>query len=198
MAKLIIGFVGHKDSGKSSTARLLTDEIHRSFPNCVDKASFSQPIYDMLIALGVPRGNVYDNRMRDHTLHDFGGKTSRQLMTTLGTEWGRDMIHNDLWIDRSISSMETRDAKVFMVDGIRFHNEADKILDAGGCLVHVANEKTTPEGEVHESEKHIEALSMKCDFGVDNTNWQIREEVPTLCDLILERYAKFFAKMLTK
>lgn len=60
------------------------------------------------------------------------GVTTRHLLQTLGTEWGRQCVHPDVWL-KCWSETAVRHAKV-VVDDVRFSNEAQLIRDTGGEL----------------------------------------------------------------
>jgi hypothetical protein len=71
---------------------------------------------------------------------DWIGKSPRQMMQTLGTEWGRNMVNENLWILKAMT-----DAGADAIDGIytaitdvRFENEAEAIRGRGGYIIHVA------------------------------------------------------------
>jgi hypothetical protein len=50
----------------------------------------------------------------------------------LGTEWGRNTISNDIWVNLARHRIEESDHKIFIIDDVRFDNEAKMILDLGG------------------------------------------------------------------
>lgn len=62
--------------------------------------------------------------------------TSRHLQQTLGTEWGRQCVHPDLWLkawqSKFIRCQEL--GKPVVVDDVRFENEAALIKQNGGVL----------------------------------------------------------------
>lgn len=60
-------------------------------------------------------------------------------MQTVGTEWGHDMIHRDLWVkvvEQKIRQVRREGATGVVVSDVRFDNEADFIRDwHGGAVV---------------------------------------------------------------
>ena len=71
---------------------------------------------------------VYQDK--EHRIEGVPGHpTARHLMQTLGTEWGRDLVHRDVWLDMWQSSMPLGPV---VVDDMRFPNEAQTIKDLGG------------------------------------------------------------------
>ena len=66
-------------------------------------------------------------------------------MQTLGTEWGRDQVHPELWIrhaQRRLDNYRRVSVNVVVTD-VRFPNEADWLRANGGELWHVLR-KTAP------------------------------------------------------
>ncbi|QJD74011.1 hypothetical protein [Pyruvatibacter mobilis] len=77
--------------------------------------------------------------LKDETIPGLDGVTGRWMMQSIGTEWGRDLIHEDLWI--KVAEARIRDAlesrtKV-VVDDIRFPNEAAVVKELGGVMAYV-------------------------------------------------------------
>jgi len=61
----------------------------------------------------------------------------RQLLQTLGTEWGRQCIHPDIWLRCWLSRylvLSADGATNIVVDDVRFENEASLISRLGGHL----------------------------------------------------------------
>ena len=65
--------------------------------------------------------------------------TPRQLLQSLGTEWGRGMVHPELWVrcwkGRVIEALGNGSCVV--VDDVRRRNEAQAVLDLGGVMVRI-------------------------------------------------------------
>jgi len=104
--------------------------------------SFAQPIKEMtkvfLMSVGHPErvsDNLINNRKNDPIL---GSVTTRHLLQTLGTEWGRECIYENIWVDVWENNLNNKKFngkyKHFVVDDVRFKNEAEKIYSLGGHL----------------------------------------------------------------
>lgn len=97
--------------------------------------SFARPLKRMaetlILSLGVAPEELddYAANRKEETIPALG-TSYRQLLQTLGTEWGRDMIHPDIWVRASLGRVSGRDHVVF--DDVRFPNEAEAILERGG------------------------------------------------------------------
>ncbi len=164
MSRIIIP-IGPPLSGKSTFAKHL--------PGNPKVLSFAEPIYRML---GEVVGHTKINYLRDTNhkeagLSELGGVSLRYALQTLGTDWGRNMIWPDIWVDRLFREAEAFD--VVVIDDLRFPNEYREAKERGGVFVSMKYEASAPQGEhLHESEKHHDQ------FDTDYTlSWETREEL---------------------
>jgi hypothetical protein len=129
--RVIIGITGAAGAGKTTAAEELVQS--QGFV----RVRFAGPLKDMLRSLGLSVEEI-DGPLKEQPCALLGGKTPRHAMITLGTEWGRYMIHTDLWINawkqRVVSLPE--DAKV-VCDDVRFPNEVQTIRSMGGRIIHI-------------------------------------------------------------
>lgn len=128
MSKIIIGIVGIAGSGKTLVARHLVERhgFHRT--------RFAGPLKEMIKAgLGLTDEQL-DGDQKNAPIPWAGNCTPRHLMQTLGTEWGRRMIHSDLWINRWREVVAQSSAERIVVDDVRFPNEAGAVVDVGGSI----------------------------------------------------------------
>jgi len=63
------------------------------------------------------------------------GKSPRELLQLLGTEFGRNMIHPEIWIRSAVERIDSSSPVVFT--DVRFDNEAEAIQEAGGVIFEV-------------------------------------------------------------
>jgi hypothetical protein len=61
-----------------------------------------------------------------------GAPTMRHLLRTLGTEWGRDHVHPDLWVE--VWKRQALRLPKVVADDVRMPNEAAVIREIGGEL----------------------------------------------------------------
>jgi hypothetical protein len=66
-------------------------------------------------------------------------KTPRHTMQTLGTEWGRDCMGEDFWVEVADAKVRAlvRDGKSVVIDDIRFENEYDYVRRYAGIMAHI-------------------------------------------------------------
>lgn len=94
------------------------------------------------------------------------GKSPRQLMQTLGTEWGRELITPDLWLSACMQRVARSDGRVVISD-VRFENEAAAVRAAGGVILHLTRPTGRPVVATHASETPVERVS-GVDFQIVN------------------------------
>jgi hypothetical protein len=89
------------------------------------------------------------------------GMSPRRILQLAGTEFGRNMIANDIWIRRAtkelkqLQSMDSDDFRGLVVTDVRFENEAAWIRDNGGVLWHIERPSVKSVVE-HSSEAGVE------------------------------------------
>ncbi len=87
-----------------------------------------------------------DRFLKEKTLPGIG-KSPRQLMQTLGTEWGREMVHPRLWLilaDATIERHRDQGGVGMVITDIRFPDEAEWIRSHGGKVWRITRTDTTP------------------------------------------------------
>lgn len=129
---MIIGLAGGKGCGKSSVARIM----ERKFG--YEIMSFATPIKDMLKAMGLRDTELNDPVLKEIKLDEYG-KSPREIMQLLGTEFGRVMIADDIWV--TAMKRKIQPGTKVVIDDVRFENEAMFIRDAGGAVLEVKRTK---------------------------------------------------------
>lgn len=136
----IIGITGPARSGKDTLASALLDETVTG-----ERMSFASPIRGFVAGLlGVTVGELEDGPIKEAPQAEFGGKSPRQMMQTLGTEWGRTLVDEDLWINvarrkllRYTAMHRSLRPELVVFSDVRFENEAAMLRNLGGVIVHV-------------------------------------------------------------
>jgi hypothetical protein len=137
----LIGIAGRAHSGKDTVSNYLIEHLDYQW----QRSAFADPIKAMLAAIGVDCSD--DNK---DLIDSRYGVTPRHMMQTLGTEWGRGLIADDIWVKAVSTSGAGRD---LIVPDVRRDNEAD-LIRKHGLLIHLtgrggiagthASEKTLP------------------------------------------------------
>lgn len=124
----IIALCGEIGAGKSTVAQELEKFGYV-------RLSLALPLKRMLSAINVPWKSLHGtSEEKANPLAQFGGRSGRELMQTLGTEWGRAQ-HPDFWLLQWRADVARYDHVV--VDDMRFQNEFDFIRGLGGVVAAV-------------------------------------------------------------
>lgn len=132
MTRRILGFCGLIGAGKTVAAQ------HLVTAHGFARVRFAGPLKDMCRALGLSEREV-DGDLKEQPSALLGGKTPRWAMQSLGTEWGRNLIAEDLWIRawRAACDRVPKSAKGIVADDVRFENEADAIRALAGRVIRI-------------------------------------------------------------
>jgi len=180
----IIGFAGPQDSGKDTAADALVDALGWVKINPGD--GIAAVVRELLRSAGLtePRlrhlVNTRDGRS-EPIGGAFGEKTARDLMRSLGDDWGRAMVQPALYAD----IMETRIASLLLdkhapgvaVTGIRKPNEVHAIKRMGGEVWRIHRPGFEATG-VHTSETGFDQLPV--DLVLENDGDAARLQALTL------------------
>lgn len=167
----LIGVTGRAGSGKSLVASMVAGGI---------VIQLADPLYAALsMMLGLPEALLRDRRFKDKPI-EWIGQSPRQMLQTLGTEWGRESIREDIWLElcrRRIALLQENGAEVVVVADVRFENEAAMIREAGGQVWHVRRPLADGAGVQHKSEAGIKAADGDRIVVNDGTVEQLRHKV---------------------
>ena len=147
-----IGIAGLARAGKDTLADYLLDNLSDDWT----RSSFADPLKDMLRVIGVDCSDEAKAVIDDRFCY-----TPRHMMQILGTEWGREMIHGNIWVE---AFARLNAGKCVIVPDVRFENEA-KLVREHGVLIHLVG-RGGIEGN-HVSENAIEFKTG--DIVIDNS-----------------------------
>ena len=154
----VIGFAGYAGSGKNAAAEALGGVV----------IGFADPLYAGLAAmLGVTEEQLRARPTKELPMAGIG-KSPRDLLRTLGTEWGRELVREDIWIVRARQRIEDASqagAAIVAVCDVRFPNEVAMVRELGGQVWWVDRPGVTC-GE-HVSDRAVGPED--CDLVVDNS-----------------------------
>jgi len=127
---MLIGLCGAAGAGKNSVAELLTDSDGCTFM----QMAFADPLYQCVSTItGLPVAKLKDRVVKEAVI-PWLGKSPRQMLQSLGTEWGRGMVHDEIWIRIAMehASQHLTVGRCVVITDVRFDNEAQAIVNAGG------------------------------------------------------------------
>ena len=129
---MIIGLSGYAQSGKDTVAQLLC------LNNGYKRRSFAQPMRDALLLLNpiVKCGDRVMHLDEAVDMHDWEwakrNTDARRLLQVFGTEVGRGMFGENVWVDMAMRDLNYDDKIV--ISDVRFPNEAHAIKKLGGSV----------------------------------------------------------------
>jgi len=130
--KIILLYSPEMQSGKSTVAEYLhTQHWYEivSFANSVKEGAV-----EILRGL-MPWSRAMDHIYKDKTkpIRELNGKTGREILQTLGTNWGRNIIDKEMWVKCSEKLIHSAfsQGKDVVVDDWRFLNEYEYLKENG-------------------------------------------------------------------
>ncbi len=132
---MIIGLSGPQGGGKDTIGKGLAEIF------LLDVDRFAAKLYDMARAFDPAFHPLMPHSEKDgYVLGDPALGTRRNFLEKLGTEFGRNLIHSNLWTKATMHRVGI--LPTILVD-VRYENEAEAIRDAGGLVVHLRPDWTT-------------------------------------------------------
>jgi hypothetical protein len=150
---MIIGFSGYARSGKDTAAQ----ELQRSMGFWV--LHFADPLKNAAREIfGFSFEQLYGNLKE--TVDPFWGISPREALQKLGTEGGRNVFGEELWVKALTRRNENRDEKDYVIADVRFPIEARAIQELGGHVVRVVR-PGADSVKPHESETALDTWPFK-------------------------------------
>lgn len=157
----ILALTGLKGAGKTTAADMLCQN------NGFSRVKFADPLKNMIRTLFYDAGydeeeteRYVEGDLKEEPVGFLLGRTARHLMQTLGTEWGRDCVHEQFWVNM-FGAMAGQKSLV-VVDDLRFPNEADYVVSQGGILVRIVGGPELQPGyrqeDLHPSEAQLASI----------------------------------------
>lgn len=169
----IIGLHGRKRVGKDTVADILCQHLNYR------KLAFADPIYEMLHVLQIPA----EYREEKLKVIPWLGKSYTELLQTLGTEWGRGTVREDLWIrilNQKVIMLEAAHCPGVVISDVRYDDEASYVTRVlGGAIWEVVGSRGVIYNE-HSSERRIGRLFI--DRTIDNSHGLIELEAKVLME----------------
>lgn len=180
MVSHLIGVTGQAGSGKSEVSRFLVENIGFRL------VKFADPLKDMLRSIyrgvGLTPSEIerrIEGDLKEVPCPFLSWRTPRHAMETLGTEWGRDLMAPNFWIDSWESRVEGLPVPT-VADDVRFENEAKAIKRRGGAIIRVVPAEVRRQASTHVSAKGIPEHLVDIEIVNDGTIEDLRKKVQEL------------------
>lgn len=160
----LIGIAGRAGSGKNAVAAMIPGAV---------VVQLADPLYAALSAmLDLPEVLLRSRQFKEKQIEGLG-KSVRQMLQTLGTEWGRDTVCRDIWLrmlERRINTLRAAGVTVVAVADVRFDNEAEMIrgYPGAGEVWHVSRPSADESSDSHASEAGV-GFAHGLDAQIDNS-----------------------------
>ena len=151
----VLGISGEAGSGKDTAANFIQQYIYENTNSSVKIVRFADPLKEGLSTMLNVDIHYFQDPDLKNTKIDFYDVSPRYLMTSLGTDWGRKMVRNDIWLLAFRKRIQDSEADVILVPDVRFNNEASEIIRMGGKIISVQKPVYNPIIS-HESEQGID------------------------------------------
>jgi hypothetical protein len=149
---ILIALAGRAGAGKSTVGTYLAERYD------FRTMGFAEPLKRGLAAMfGEDLLNFDDPALKQASI-PWLGKTRRELMQTLGTEWGRNLVDDKLWLliaEQRLKQYIADGAKGVAITDCRFPNEAAFIRALGGQVWHVQRPSHAAIAGAHVSERPL-------------------------------------------
>jgi hypothetical protein len=144
---MLIGVTGKAGAGKDTFAKYFIDKGWKRY-------GFADPLKRMLEVGFDLDPSVWDQHEIKEAEIPWLGRSPRYLAQTIGTDWGRKMVHPDVWL--LLAEQVLIKEPQLIIPDVRFDNEARWIREHGGVVIRVCKtiDWTVDNGE-HESEKGV-------------------------------------------
>lgn len=185
---MLIGVTGRTGSGdiagcgKDTVAEMIQEEIGGTV------YGFADPLYEMIrVGFGIDgKSPEWQDRAKKSAPIDWLSKNNRDislrtLLETLGTEWGRNIIADNLWTRLARQAM-IKSPKGLIIRDLRFQNEVDWIRWEGGTIVYVIRPNYNVSGATKNHPSNVPLPDSCADFIIsnDSTLEELRKKIKDL------------------
>ena len=175
MSKIIALYSPCPQCGKSTLARYIPNSVKISFAT-----PFKKMNHALLVDLGYSNPDaweyVYGSKKED-ILPEIG-VTCRKIQQTLGSEWGRDNIREDIWLAIVKAKIKQYYWPV-VIDDLRFPNEYAMLMDMRACLVKITRPGYVKEHD-HPSDGALDDYPFDIELVNDGTPEEMYERFKTM------------------
>jgi hypothetical protein len=153
---MLIGISGLKNSGKNTVANII-QEIHPQ----TEQFAWADKVKEATLILN-PYLIIFDeyepSSLLSEVTHHGWDKVKqcpevRQFVQHLGTDVGRKMFGEDVWINALLPQISHHRDRIVLITDVRFENELQTIIGLGGFNIQVTRPGHISDG--HDSEQEL-------------------------------------------
>ena len=132
------------------------------------RVAFAEPLKRGLEAmLGIPMEDIENPEIKNAPNYKFG-RSIRYMAQTIGTEWGRRLIIDSIWVDLAEEKIRKAwdEGLGVIITDLRFENEAIRVHELGGKTIHIIrdNNKHTDESAKNGVASHPSDVVLSADY----------------------------------
>jgi hypothetical protein len=177
----LVGFSGYARAGKDTAYSLLAEQGWQ-------RVAFAEPMREFLYRLNPMVGDngrgairiadVIDRVGWDGYKETLHGKEMRGLMQRLGTECGRELLGDNIWVDTALNGLDPQGS--YAVTDCRFVNEATAIRDRGGKIIRINRPGVGP-ANAHVSETGLDDYAFDAVIENDGSLEDFKRKLEEAC-----------------
>lgn len=151
-------FAGNAGHGKDTGANMLADVCRQRDLSAL-RMAFADPIKEAAVhLLGIPK-EVSNGTQQEKLDWNVYGRSAREWLQWIGTELGRDQIHQDIWVHRFVDRALRASHRAVIGSDCRFRNEMSTVRELLGddmklTIIKIVNPRVTVNLE-HQSESEV-------------------------------------------
>lgn len=154
----LVGLIGNAGSGKTTVANII--ERDYGYERLRFAGTIKAMVSTMLACAGISGDRIsemIEGDLKETACDELSGKSPRYVMQRLGTEFGRELISQNIWVDITMAQVQSFQelGKSVVIDDVRFPNEIKAIKDAGGKIFRVVRDNDTIPEAGHKSEGQL-------------------------------------------
>ena len=153
--------------GKTTCAQFLAHSTGYGYAHIPQAGAIKHLTVEFLTEVGLTYHQALNfvNHDKETIIAELG-VSSRHIQQTLGTEWGRDCISPNVWLNMWKTKVKTslQSGISVVCDDIRFPNEVEALKELGGVLICIHR----PDAPVPTGEHRSDSYALQSDYIIVN------------------------------
>lgn len=175
----LLAFSGYARAGKDTAVQVLRTEGYQRVAFADLMRTFLEKLNPIVASSGRPSNpvrimDVIERYGWDGYKESIFGTEIRELMQRLGTECGRQLLDDNIWIDSALNKLDPEN--YYAVADCRFVNEADAIRKRGGKVIRINRPGVGPANQ-HPSEISLDDYDFDAVINNDDDHDELRKRL---------------------